>query len=628
MINDTTQRNYSKSRQKPIIRKWRRGSTYDSSIHLIDQLDENDYNYVKHVKVNFLQLDELPAYIYRFTNLRILEANHNRIRTISPEIGKLKKFKTLVLNNNRLEDLPPQFAGLINLEELILSNNYFYIFPEVIIQLKNLKRLWLINNRLKDLPSGIVRNTNLKKIYLKRNSLDSPLDDIVKAGLNPLIYFENIEQAASIKKLANPRNIKVKRLTLHDIGVFNELSIEFNSTVTGLIGVNGTGKTTILRALALALVGYEPKYDDDRISDLIKIKGLDTAKHVEKKKGTIWLEYTVDGVEVKSVLHFNDDTDVICLTPNTFTFKEQDDYELQLPILGFLQSRGTHRKIVRNEQFFGKPTMHELLPLIRNESTNNLDDLEQWIINLYAEGNRKIATVLTSEPKQIGIREHQIIETVFQIISEIISENVEFFDVLNNQEVWVKTQFNPEGIPLSLLSIGFQDTVGWIGYFMFRMANAYPDIADFMAMPAICMVDELDTYMHPRWQRSVVDVLLKYFVNTQFIIATHSPYVAQSIKSLVALTLEKGKVVVHHVTTEELSYQAIAREIFTITSPFGVDIERKLNWFRQLRIEASNGNKVAEKELITLYDELVTSGTEVEGVIRREYEQYKRLFVK
>jgi predicted ATP-binding protein involved in virulence len=54
-------------------------------------------------------------------------------------------------------------------------------------------------------------------------------------------------------------------------------------------------------------------------------------------------------------------------------------------------------------------------------------------------------------------------------------------------------------------------------------------VDDFTKLPAVCLIDEIDTYLHPKWQYSILDALVKAFPNVQFIVTTHSPYVVGSI---------------------------------------------------------------------------------------------------
>ncbi len=48
--------------------------------------------------------------------------------------------------------------------------------------------------------------------------------------------------------------------------------------------------------------------------------------------------------------------------------------------------------------------------------------------------------------------------------------------------------------------------------------------------PGIVMIDELELYLHPRWQMHILEDLRKAFPNIQFVVTTHSPFIVQSVK--------------------------------------------------------------------------------------------------
>lgn len=48
--------------------------------------------------------------------------------------------------------------------------------------------------------------------------------------------------------------------------------------------------------------------------------------------------------------------------------------------------------------------------------------------------------------------------------------------------------------------------------------------------PGIVMIDEIDLYLHPHWQKHVLQDLTKAFPMIQFIVSTHSPFIVQSLQ--------------------------------------------------------------------------------------------------
>jgi hypothetical protein len=66
-------------------------------------------------------------------------------------------------------------------------------------------------------------------------------------------------------------------------------------------------------------------------------------------------------------------------------------------------------------------------------------------------------------------------------------------------------------------------------------------------MEGICLVDEIDLHLHPRWQAGVVRTLRAAFPRIQFIATTHSPMVLPGLRPEEIFRLEQddeGNVIV------------------------------------------------------------------------------------
>ena len=49
-------------------------------------------------------------------------------------------------------------------------------------------------------------------------------------------------------------------------------------------------------------------------------------------------------------------------------------------------------------------------------------------------------------------------------------------------------------------------------------------------MTGVCIVDEIDLFLHPEWQRVVIEQVAKAFPKMQFLFSTHSPLVAGTLE--------------------------------------------------------------------------------------------------
>jgi hypothetical protein len=77
----------------------------------------------------------------------------------------------------------------------------------------------------------------------------------------------------------------------------------------------------------------------------------------------------------------------------------------------------------------------------------------------------------------------------------------------------------------SWLSHGYQSTIAWIadlvGHILWE-ARLDDDLSSH-DMEGLVLIDELDLYLHPRWQRAIIQALKGTFPRIQFVATTHSP---------------------------------------------------------------------------------------------------------
>ncbi len=82
-------------------------------------------------------------------------------------------------------------------------------------------------------------------------------------------------------------------------------------------------------------------------------------------------------------------------------------------------------------------------------------------------------------------------------------------------------------VPLNQLSDGYQNMAAWCGDLLYRITEAFPDRKDPLATRGVLLIDELDLHLHPVWRRQLVDFLSALLPHFQFIATTHSALTAQ-----------------------------------------------------------------------------------------------------
>lgn len=441
-----------------------------------------------------------------------------------------KRFKHIDFIKNEDEISKNDILLIVNALDTNEKHNKIFELLEKTKALKKQFYIFLPSENY-TVPTNKINLEKMSIILETKNKLINDYGDKV-------LYYQNLEDLIQIfheKVTVKASKITITKLKLENISHFENLEIAFEDKNTCFIGLNGTGKTTLLRAVALALIGFKHKgIIEKNIKNLLKIQGLENHL-IERKEGKITLNYKIDNISFENIILFQptSDGDIEITNDKNTSFEALSGDFIKSLAIGFTQNRGVYKdeNNLKQRNEVQLPHVTDLIYLINNESDNRLKAFSTWIINLDAKANKHENELLKSGKENNNIKERNIIKKVFEILSEITEEEISFKEVLNNNDVWITTQNNPTGISIELVSLGFQSIIGWIGYFLQRMAESYHESKDFTKETAICFIDELDIYIHPKWQANIFPILEKHFSNTQFIITTHSPLIIGQLKN-------------------------------------------------------------------------------------------------
>ncbi len=404
------------------------------------------------------------------------------------------------------------------------------------------------------------------------------------APLRPFLFEDHLKETIIYKnRLTNSpktkttiplsetgKHLKLKSIKLDNIGHFQTLTIDLSKQITVLIGENGSGKSTILKAIALGLSGTT-----DPIICANYLQILETTENgVTKfsKNGSIEITYTLNKQQVTSLDFESTELGGVNISVRQDT---EDDWLLMGKncfidlVLGFPQGkkREGERKLGNS---LTEPNVDDLIDLIEDRDAQRFQlFLKDWVINLYREPDH--------DKRRINLEK---IDLVFQIFSKIISngENTNAITLKTAVEdvergikaVIVCTPDAPHGISLDLISQGYNNIFIWVGrlinrlYATLEVHRAYNEKPEelagkFIADPqkrgtryeantvkdlyGIVLLDEIDTYLHPKWQRNILKVLVEEFPKLQFIVTTHSPLIISNLsKNDITETLSDGTV--------------------------------------------------------------------------------------
>jgi predicted ATP-binding protein involved in virulence len=164
-----------------------------------------------------------------------------------------------------------------------------------------------------------------------------------------------------------------------------------------------------------------------------------------------------------------------------------------------------------------------------------------------------------------------------------------------------------------MLALGI-DLLRWL-------INAFPDSDNPIECPGVVLIDELDAHLHPEWQRQIGFWLREKFPNIQFIVATHSPFLAQVAesneenrsdfeeqylgKNIVLKQMDNGVVAVPDPeSVEDLRVDQIYQtELFDMESLYSPKTEEKFKRHEELYQKKTSKKTLSEEEKIE-YEQL------------------------
>jgi hypothetical protein len=116
----------------------------------------------------------------------------------------------------------------------------------------------------------------------------------------------------------------------------------------------------------------------------------------------------------------------------------------------------------------------------------------------------------------------------------------------------------PLKVPGVALAHGYQSTIAWLADLVGHVLLEAEAEIEPEHMEGVVLVDEIDLYLHPVWQATLIPALRATFPRMQFIVTTHSPVVLSRVAPHEVVRLaswgDAGDVVevVHHPQTGEL----------------------------------------------------------------------------
>lgn len=346
--------------------------------------------------------------------------------------------------------------------------------------------------------------------------------------------------------------MKIKEIKLKNVKGFKEFEFDFQpkinkSSLTVILGENGTGKSTILKSIINTLTVINSNYKGDLFdesdayldSNEIQIEGsylLNEEELVQIFKEEYLLNPDLKNINIDMTIEIENNNKIM-LSVNNDEHKEQ--------IINFGAALANPKFIGANIFYFDP---FRFLP---NEVLDGPNSLQ--LPSSSREG-ALAGTVL--ENKSLNNRflyiKQWLINLDFIRLKSPTKENLYIFDKVSKSFDILFSPFKFEGISdkgevlfsdgertveIDKLSEGFKSVFILIGEILFRLSLSNPDRKDFFNEESIILIDEIDCHLHPKWQVKILPYLMELFSNSQFIVTTHSPFITNNINKEFILKL-------------------------------------------------------------------------------------------
>jgi predicted ATP-binding protein involved in virulence len=383
--------------------------------------------------------------------------------------------------------------------------------------------------------------------------------------------------------------MRIERIDIENFRLFDKRSFSFHPEFNLVVGVNSTGKTSLLKAVCKILTKMPKRLEQDEVEYIEH----DDVRLVSHKFGRLIRFERQYPTIISAVLARNSGIEKTALVQVDKTSDEQDDVDfvriyndalengvswfqyplddaplhepITLPVVAFYPCHRLWRTNAalpttfdaateRDSRFSGYAKWHD--------ASADYSNFRRWVIGKTLERMEELL-----ESDSIPSFEHfgNELDWVNQAVAACLenAEQIRYDFKLKSLRVDWSTG---ESSPFELLSDGQRVTLAMVADIARRACLLNPHLSDkaLEETPGIVLVDELDLHLHPKWQRRIIEDLRRTFPKIQFICTTHSPFLIQALRSGEELVVLDGQ---PPAQAGNLSLEEIARGVMGVANP-------------------------------------------------------------
>ena len=410
----------------------------------------------------------------------------------------------------------------------------------------------------------------------------------------------------------------VKKLILENFRGFEKIEIDFDKNLNVFIGKNGSGKSSVLDAIANNLEYITKSVDKESVNQKFNFWPNSTDLKKSQSQGFIRLIVEDNNQDFEQSMYLNKSQSKPWNSSSIQNISEYINKFIKnksksLPV--FLHIRSTRNKDEQNEIVYKYESRLECYNNAFSFFNAHFNEFTKWFENLENHENAE-----RLKPGNLNFRLSQLklvrlaISTFFENL-----ENIEISEPSINREEKISNEFKQiKGGPqliikkgnvffnLDQLSDGEQYLITIVADIARRACLAA--LEDGLNASGVVLIDEIEIHLHPRWQRKVLPALINTFPNIQFITSTHSPQVLSGVKAESIILLKDFKQYSIHSTlgkdtnsilaemeVDEGPYSDQINELYMLIKDKNVDAAKKLQKDLESTIGSDYGHLIKSR---------------------------------
>ncbi|SKB26542.1 AAA family ATPase [Malaciobacter marinus] len=429
--------------------------------------------------------------------------------------------------------------------------------------------------------------------------------------------------------------MQIDKLKLTNFRKFKELEITFENNMTVLVGLNSSGKTSVLDALKIGLWSYVSGYNLGSFSNIST--GIQISDVRLQRDSTENMEYMLNSSvelfgDAFGVEHWSRYRESIRKATKT----KDDKYAKRLKEEAKKQEKIIFSDSIENKtlpivcyygtgRLWSQKNLTNLSKKLDSEKYSKTfayrDCLEpsssfkhfiEWythIFKRYREAQIKNLEK-NSFVNDIDKRLIDPIKVIQTTVNSMIEKHTGWKNLAYSEEMEqeIILENDQKGkLKVNMLSDGIRNIVSLAADIAYRCYKLNPHLGEDAARKTdgIVLIDEIDMHLHPQWQQNIIGDLQEAFPSIQFVITTHSPQVLSTVPSKSIRILEDDRVYEAPKGTQGAESSRILKRVLGVDPrPLNHKVTQKLNRYLELVYSddyASDDAKVLRDELNEIF---------------------------